>query len=135
MRLIFLTAVLLAAVAAACGGGSAAGEAAATRLTITVWPEGRAAGGARQWSLRCAPVGGTHPSRVKACARIAAVQNPFRPTPRDQACTQIYGGPEEARITGVFRGWKIDARFARNDGCQIARWDRIRVLFPVGAGT
>jgi hypothetical protein len=132
--MIGVTAIVLATFAVACGGGSAASE-PTIRLTITVWPEGRAAGGAKQWTLRCNPTGGTHPTRTRACARLNALRDPFRPVPKDAACTQIYGGPQEARVQGVYKGRGVDARFNRRDGCQIARWDRIRVLFPVAVGT
>jgi len=50
-------------------------------------------------------------------------------------CTQIYGGPEEARVTGTFRGRSIDARFNRVNGCEIARWNRVAVLFPIAANS
>jgi hypothetical protein len=48
------------------------------------------------------------------------------------ACTQIYGGPEVARVTGRFRGNRIWAEFRRSDGCEIARWERLRPLLPLG---
>lgn len=44
-------------------------------------------------------------------------------------CTQQYGGPQRARITGTWRGKKVDARFDRTDGCQIARWNRLDAVF------
>ena len=47
-------------------------------------------------------------------------------------CTQIYGGPEVARVTGRFRGNRIWAEFRRRDGCEIGRWERLRPLLPAG---
>jgi hypothetical protein len=44
-------------------------------------------------------------------------------------CTQIYGGPEEALVTGSFRGRKVWARFSRVDGCAVDRWNRLSFLF------
>jgi hypothetical protein len=44
------------------------------------------------------------------------------------ACTQIYGGPEEASITGTIRGQRIDATFKRTDGCEITRWKKVEPL-------
>lgn len=41
----------------------------------------------------------------------------------DVACTQIYGGPETATVTGELDGEEVDATFSRSDGCEIARWD------------
>jgi hypothetical protein len=49
----------------------------------------------------------------------------------DRACTQIYGGPQTARVTGTIRGRRIDRSFSRTDGCQIADWDRAKVLLPI----
>jgi hypothetical protein len=70
------------------------------------------------------------PSRTTACGKLAQLPgNPFAPTPPGTACTQIYGGPQEALVTGTFRGHHIWARFSRRDGCAIARWDRIAFLF------
>ena len=130
MRLLGATVVLAALVGCGSGNGSAAAEPWA-RLTITAWPQGSDAGGQVRWTLRCGPVGGTHPNRVRACARLSRLSNPFRPVPKDMACTQIYGGPEQALVTGTFRGRKVTARFNRTDGCQIERWNRIAVLLPV----
>ncbi|MGZ4395764.1 MAG: SSI family serine proteinase inhibitor [Gaiellaceae bacterium] len=98
-------------------------------LRVTVWPAGRD-GPAKTATLRCGPVGGTLPERAAACARLSAFQvNPFLPTPVGIACTQIYGGPEEALVAGRFRGRPVWARFHRRDGCGIARWNRVSFLF------
>lgn len=136
MRLLGVSALALAAVAAACGSddGSAAAAGPTGQLTIMVWPQGRDAGDVHRWTLECGPAGGTHPHPAKACARLAAVPHAFRPVPRDAMCTQIYGGPEEALVTGTYRGAAVRARFNRVNGCEIARWNRIAVLFPVSAG-
>ena len=105
---------------------------ASTTLHITVWPNGQAHPGGKTYSLRCAPVGGTLPRPAAACARLARLARPFAPTPKDTACTQIYGGPQQALVTGRFRGHLIRARFSRTDCCDIARWNRVRFLFPGG---
>ena len=47
----------------------------------------------------------------------------FEPTPGDVACTQQYGGPETATVTGTFKGEQVDAKFSRQNGCEIARWE------------
>ncbi len=46
------------------------------------------------------------------------------------ACIQVYGGPQRARVRGTIGSRSIDRRFARRDGCEIADWDRARVLLP-----
>jgi hypothetical protein len=103
---------------------------ASTSLHITVWPQGPD-GPKRDWSLRCAPAAGTLPQRASACRRLATMSRPFQPVPKDAACLAIYGGPQRARVTGRLRGRRVDARFDRHDGCEIARWNRVRFLFPV----
>ena len=102
-----------------------------TSLRIRVWPQGQG-GRSTAWTLRCDPVGGTHPRAARACRALAALENPFAPVPPTAACTQIYGGPQVAIVTGTFRGRRVWARFMRSDGCQIARWERVRALFAAG---
>jgi hypothetical protein len=87
----------------------------------------------RRWTLQCNPTGGTHPNAARACARLASLEAPFRPVPKDAMCTQIYGGPEEALVTGTFRGRPVRAVFKRTNGCEIARWNRVAALFPISA--
>jgi hypothetical protein len=98
-----------------------------TSLRIRVWPEG-AGGRSSTWTLRCDPAGGTHPRRVEACRVLASFKDPFAPVPPNMGCTQIYGGPQVALVTGTFSGRRVWTRFKRNDGCQIARWARVGPL-------
>lgn len=77
----------------------------------------------RSWSLTCDPAGGDHPDPEAACRSLADLQDPFAPLSDDQACTDIYGGPQRARVTGTYRGRQVQARFDRTNGCQISRWD------------
>ena len=107
---------------------------APTSLTVTAWPEGQRAGGGKTWTLTCGPVGGTHPQRARACRQLAAVPAPFAPAPEDVVCTEIFGGPQEALVRGRYRGRRVWVRFSREDGCQIARWDRVRAVFPIPVG-
>jgi len=111
--------------------GLAAILVASASLHITVWPQGQGQPGKHVYSLECGnPIGGTLPKRVAACTKLMRFKRPFAPTPMGVACTQIYGGPQEALVTGRFRGNLVRARFSRKDGCEIARWNRVRFLFP-----
>jgi hypothetical protein len=103
--------------------------AAVAALTITVWPQGPD-GPSQRWTLRCGPVGGTHPARLAACRKLDSLSSPFRPVPTGAVCTQIYGGPAVAVVAGSFRGKHVWARFLRRDGCEIDRWQRLRPLLP-----
>jgi hypothetical protein len=117
-------AALLAAVATAASSPE-------TDLRIAVWPEGRD-GDSIVWRLRCNPPGGTLPNARTACRRLLALRNPFEPVPENVACIEIYGGPQEARVVGTFRGRRIWVWFRRTDGCEIGRWNRHAFLFPTG---
>jgi Subtilisin inhibitor-like len=101
--------------------------AAGTNLVVTVWPQGQ--GRSRRWTLTCDPAGGSLPRPRAACSRLTRAA--LRPLPLDTICTQIYGGPQRARVTGRIDGEPIDARFSRSNGCEIHRWDSVRYLFPV----
>lgn len=103
---------------------------ASTSLHVTVWPNGQGHAPKHNYTLTCAPVGGTLPHRLGACRQLARLKAPFAPTPRNVACTEIYGGPQEAFVAGRFRGALVRARFNRRDGCEIERWNRVAFLFP-----
>lgn len=119
-----------AVLAAALGLVGPAAAQSSTDLRITVWPDGKG-NGSQTWTLRCNPVGGTLPNRAKACRTLAALKAPFAPVPAGAFCTQINGGPAVAYVRGTFRGRRVTTSFNRSDGCQIDRWNRVRVLFPI----
>ena len=50
--------------------------------------------------------------------------------PTDRACTEIYGGPELATITGTLDGEPVDTTVDRANGCGIDDWDLLSGLFP-----
>ncbi|MFD7257296.1 SSI family serine proteinase inhibitor [Streptomyces sp. NPDC059874] len=90
----------------------------------------------REYLLECDPVGGDHPWREQACAKLhklaAEGRNPFAPVSKRQICSMKYGGPATARITGTWQGHKVDATFRRTDGCEISRWAELEPLLPSG---
>ncbi|WP_445155408.1 serine protease inhibitor [Arthrobacter sp. Hor0625] len=47
-------------------------------------------------------------------------------------CTQQYGGPQVAVVTGRYLGRSVHCEFSRTDGCEIARW---RAMAPLLGGT
>ncbi|WP_345440749.1 SSI family serine proteinase inhibitor [Actinoallomurus vinaceus] len=112
-------------------GSSAPGQAGKTRLTITVRDSQTSQPKTR--TLTCDPVGGDLPKAKEACAALATAaatgKDPFAPTPKNVMCTQIYGGPETATVTGTWNGKKVDATFSRKNGCEIKRWGTLALLF------
>ena len=91
-----------------------------TDLRITV-DDG--SGQVRTWRLTCDDAGGDHPDPQAACAALARMDAPFAPLPKDLLCTEIYGGPQTAKVEGVYRGVPTLAEFRRTNGCEISRWD------------
>jgi Subtilisin inhibitor-like len=133
MRYVTATALAVASLAA-CGSGNGNGSGTAeprTTLTVTFRPSQDAAATVR--TLRCEPPGGTVARPARACARLADIDTPFAPLRKGLVCTEIYGGPQTARVTGTYRGRRIWARFNRRNGCEIDRWNRHAFLFPGGA--
>ena len=129
MRIATVIAALIAAVW--CGAGSAARSAVpATELKITVWPDGRGEGDAKSYTLRCAPAAGTLPKATTACSKLGPMQRPFAPVSRGAVCTEQYGGPQEALVTGRHEGRSVWAVFSATNGCQISRAKRIAFLLP-----
>ena len=55
---------------------------------------------------------------------------PFGPVSRDAMCTEQYGGPQQALVTGRFEGHSVWAMFSATNGCQISRAKRIAFLLP-----
>ncbi len=80
--------------------------------------------------LRCDPAGGDHPRPRAACRDVAAAAAALAPAPADELCTQQYGGPQTARISGTYRGRQVDVRLDRTDGCAIARWEALGDVLP-----
>lgn len=104
-----------------------------SELTIVVRPG--PGGEPVTWTLSCDPPAGTHPDPAAACAAIDAAADPFAPVPADMMCTQVYGGPETATISGTWHGVGVDASFKRTDGCEIARWGKLAAVFGAGSTT
>jgi hypothetical protein len=107
--------------------GSAPGTPApVTQLTVRVDPDGDGPQRAKQARISCdrEPAGRGSPCAAAATLRPAD----FEPTPGDVACTELFGGPQTATISGTLAGEQVDARFSRQNGCEIARWDKVAAL-------
>ncbi len=101
-----------------------------TQLTLSV-DDGN--GSVTESTLTCDPAGGTHASPDTACdALVAHASTALPPVPRDRMCTEVWGGPQTARLTGTWRGQPVTTGFARTNGCEISRWDQLAGLLPPG---
>lgn len=133
MRRLAVTAALALALAG-CGGSDdgSSGGSEATSLAIAFWEDSAKPATRVDWTLECRPASGTHPDSEAACARLAETgPAAFAPLP-DQACTEIYGGPQRAEIAGTVDGEAVDAVFQRTNGCEIEAWDALAGVLPPG---
>jgi hypothetical protein len=137
------TAVVLGLLLAACGsdGGAAQAPSSAPSSTgpatgelVVVLDRGEG-GQPERWTLSCVgPPTGDLPDPAAACAHLQGLPNPFAALPGDQVCSQQYGGPQTAHVTGRWAGNDVDLALARTNGCQIAQWDSLGPLLPGPGG-
>jgi hypothetical protein len=72
------------------------------------------------------PVDGVDgPTACSTLADPSVVDRLVEGRSEDQMCTEIYGGPDVATITGEIDGRAIDATIDRSDGCGIDEWDTL----------
>ena len=135
----YIVIVLLCAAATACGSVRASAEAptraaghalagadsAAVRLVIEVTRHPGAK--PQRWTLRCHPVGGTHPDAGAACRVLEHAKNPFAPIRPDMMCPASPAS-RTATIRGIWSGHPVNATYTQN-GCGLLRWHRIWQVF------
>jgi len=133
-RLLAAALPIVALAIVGCGDESAPSVKAAVDLSITA-TDGH--GKTHRARLRCdgerRQANGFGAAKAADLCRAADRLERFlasKPDPR-RACTQIYGGPETARISGTINGSDVDRRLSRSDGCQIADWQRAAPLIPL----
>ena len=146
VRLVLLLPLLLLATACAAapgpGAGAGAGQDTATgdgvsraESDLTVEIDRGNGAPVERYTLVCgASVEGTHPDARAACEHLAGMADPLAPIPDDAMCTEIYGGPQTATVTGTWHGEPVDLHLSRVDGCRIAQWDSLGPLLPGPVG-
>lgn len=107
----------LGLLAGACGDDAApAGDdAPATELAVSEY-DGERLIEAR--TLDCDPADAV-------CRRVIALLPTLTPEP-DEACTLLYGGPRRYLVEGALDGDPVSIEVTRANGCDIARFDRLR---------
>jgi hypothetical protein len=90
------------------------------------------AGGKTTYTLTCEPTGGDVEQPEVACEQLSTTAAlPLQPVDPDMMCTQVYGGPQTAVVTGTVNGQPVDSTFSRVNGCEISRWDAMTALLGV----
>lgn len=137
MRAYPLIALVLALFVAACGedsstlSGSGGGGGQTVNLTLTVSDgEGKNAKATLKCDESTAEGTGFFESGAdEACRNARDLEKLLTtPPPQDRVCTQIYGGPQTARITGSFGAKDVAREISRSNGCDIAEWKQAQAL-------
>lgn len=78
----------------------------------------------------------SHPNAAAACTALKASPAILSPSTQGsaQACTQQYGGPQRATVSGVVDGIAVDASFARTNGCEISAWEAAKDVLGSAGG-
>jgi hypothetical protein len=85
----------------------------------------------RTWTLSClGVVEGNHPDAEAACAQLRTLEDPFPSIPADAVCTEQFGGPQTARVSGRWQVEPVDLELSRIDGCHISQWNALVPLVP-----
>ncbi|MDQ0851742.1 hypothetical protein QFZ65_003680 [Arthrobacter sp. B3I9] len=116
---------------------------APSRLDVDLTIRLTEAPGGPQYTFRLEASGGTPGAGCTLpdpAAALKAVQrfgeDIFFPRPGPpKMCTQQYGGPQVAVVTGWFMARKVHSQFSRTDGCEIARWRAMAPLLGGVAGS
>jgi hypothetical protein len=127
VRRLALTCLAVAAIAAGCGSDDdeqPAAPPALADLRVQVDPDGKGSRASRSTTVRCSSAQDSPVCEKVAALRLADIEPPSRAT----ACTELYGGPQTATITGTLRGERIDLKLSRVNGCEIARWEAASAL-------
>jgi len=142
--LLAVAAAAIAAVASAGDGGGtspaaslgatpAAGSAEPVTLTVTFSrrPGARSVAHLRCRGSRAKADGFLRPVARRACAHARGVARLLTTGPDPhRACTEIFGGPERALVTGRIGDRRVRRSFKRTDGCEVADWHRAMPLLP-----
>jgi len=134
--------VVLSLTASACSDGEDESErpAGGERVALQISFKGRT-GAVSRAELRCSESGigatawlaGRDRKRLCAEARRLAPFIAEEPDP-GRVCTQIYGGPQWARIRGRVGELELDRSFSRRNGCEIDDYERVAALLPAQRG-
>lgn len=136
------TAIMLAVILAACGGDEpiGGGPYPVADLEVVVEHPDR-----ETISYRITCLGDTatitgdvdldEQAACEALAQPDVQQRLIEGPPADQVCTEQYGGPDTATITGTIDETPVDTTVDRVNGCGISDWDDLLTdLLPPAVG-
>ena len=77
-----------------------------------------------------------HPTADAACAALKNNTALLSPAAKDpsRACTEQYGGPQTATVTGIVDDTPVDTEFALTNGCEIGAWTAAQDVLGASGG-
>jgi len=134
VRKLVTLAVVLTATLAACGGSGSGSSDASTKLTITTRTGGESVLVPSEATLACdgtaRATGFLAKAAGPACAAVrnGVVAKVQHAQASGELCSQIYGGPQTAHLTGTANGKQVNLRVDRTDGCGVENWNLLEPL-------
>ncbi len=101
---------------------------AATKNSLTITYQQTPESKAQKWTLKCQPTAGSIKSAKTVCRNLLKISNPFAKADPNQMCSEIFESAEVATVKGTWNGKKVSVRFAKNNGCEITRWNTLKFL-------
>lgn len=100
-------------------------DGAKTELSISIRADGKTE--SAFYTLKCsgsaAEKTSEHPQPSEACELLAKSPQILDPAPANQMCTEQYGGPATALVTGTRDGKEVRREFNLKNGCGISDWN------------
>ncbi|MFN8027136.1 MAG: LysM domain-containing protein [Acidimicrobiia bacterium] len=135
-KVVVLTIVTIAfgAALAACGGSGSGSSSASTSLTITTRTGSESVLVPSEATLECGATpkatGFLADAAEPACAAVAdgAVTKVKQSQKSGRLCSQIFGGPQTAHITGTIDDKDVNLRVDRTDGCGVEDWTALEAV-------
>jgi hypothetical protein len=86
-------------------------------------------------TIEDAPLGVDPELACTALGDAGVVERLVEGPPADQMCTENYGGPDVATITGTLDGASVEATVNRTNGCGISDWEQLLAdILPAAVG-
>ncbi|ALE06983.1 hypothetical protein AL755_18485 [Arthrobacter sp. ERGS1:01] len=76
------------------------------------------------------------PTAAQACAALRKSPQLLAQTtpPAGQLCTEQYGGPQQAVVSGTVDGTAVRASYSLRNGCEISAWNAVKDIVGAAGG-
>lgn len=98
-----------------------------TKVELSIFIRANGIAESAHYTLNCsgsaAAKTSEHPQPSEACELLAKSPQILDPAPANQMCTEQYGGPATALVTGTRDGKAVNREFNLKNGCGISDWN------------